>query len=63
MSIECEHGQLARSCNICEDKKDIDILKSALISIAKRIDAGDCDAWSLQGLSTRAKEAVKAAGY
>ena len=60
---DCEHGQLRRSCNICEDKKDIEILKSALISIAKRIDAGDCDEWSIKALSTRAKQAVKDAGY
>jgi hypothetical protein len=23
MGIECEHGQLARSCNICEYEKEI----------------------------------------
>ena len=60
---DCEHGQLRRSCNICEYEKDIDILKTALISIAKRIDAGNCDEWSIKALSTTAKEAVKKAGY
>ena len=59
---DCEHGQLRRSCNICEYEKDIKILTTALELIAKRIDDDDLDEWSIKALSTRAKEAVKAAG-
>ena len=28
MSLECEHGQLARSCNICEYEREIAELKA-----------------------------------
>jgi hypothetical protein len=28
--MECEHGQLARSCNICEYEREIDLLKGEL---------------------------------
>ena len=27
MTIECEHGKLARSCNICEYEREIESLK------------------------------------
>lgn len=30
MTIECEHGQLARSCNICEYEKEIADLKQEI---------------------------------
>jgi len=28
MSLECEHGQLARSCNICEYEREIAELRA-----------------------------------
>ena len=59
---DCEHGQLARSCNICDYEKDIKILQSALEQIKNRINDGDCDEWTLQALSRRASEALKATG-
>ena len=35
--LECEHGQLARACNICEYEREIDELKAALAEKDKEI--------------------------
>ncbi len=39
MGDECEHGQLARSCNLCEYEQDIAELKKQLYDANVAIDA------------------------
>lgn len=36
--LECEHGQLARACNICEYEREIEELKAALAEREKEIE-------------------------
>ena len=33
MSLECEHGQLARSCNICEYEREIAELRARVAEL------------------------------
>jgi hypothetical protein len=39
MSLECEHGQLARSCNICEYEREIAELKALVGELEAERDA------------------------
>ena len=38
MSLECEHGQLARSCNICEYEREIAELTARVAELAQSRD-------------------------
>jgi len=39
MSLECEHGQLARSCNICEYEREIAELRARVAVLEAESDA------------------------
>jgi hypothetical protein len=41
MTIECEHGQLARACNICEYEREIAELKGKLSRLTALIESDD----------------------
>ena len=38
MSLECEHGQLARACNICEYEKEIAELRARVRELTQSRD-------------------------
>ena len=39
MSLECEHGQLARACNICEYEREIAELRARVVELEAERDA------------------------
>jgi hypothetical protein len=52
MSLECEHGQLARSCNICEYEREIAELNARVGELEE-----SCAAW--ERIALKAKERVE----
>ena len=44
MNLECEHGQLARSCNICEYEREIAELKARVAELEAERDKLRIDA-------------------
>ena len=44
MSLECEHGQLARACNICEYEREIAELRARVGELEAERDA-ECRGW------------------
>lgn len=53
MSLECEHGQLARSCNICEYEREIAELNARVAEL---------EAWKESALATENLWDVQAVG-
>ena len=58
MSIECEHGKLARSCNICEYEREIESLKD---DYSRTIAERDRAYFEIEALKT--KIAILEGGY
>jgi len=58
MAEECKHGQLARSCEICELEAEIKRLRDALQGVA---DIGDDESLSDETAAVRMEEVARAA--
>lgn len=49
MAIECKHGQLARSCQLCELEAENERLRAAATSVVEAYDFWDADTYERDG--------------